>query len=420
MRPPASFRPVGATFTPTGSFVCRSCRLGRRPVSSATTAPPGPAIAASPPPPHSSGIARLSSRRLISVSGPDAAKYLQGVITASITDPAGEARRSGFYAAFLSAPGRVLHDVFVYPDTLGVASSGGSGDAKLGESFLIEVDADEAERLQKHIRRYKLRAKFAVRLLEQGEWSVWQAWDDGDPSIGGLASMADAEQQHGVILRDPRLPALGYRLLAARDGPPPQVDLAQAPESAYQIRRYLHGVPEGQDEVLREQALPLEANMDAAGAIDFRKGCYVGQELTIRTKHRGVVRKRVLPCVLYAPEQAMPAELAYHPGIELASEPRPAGAENLPSGLSIGRVGKKGRSAGKWLKGVGNVGLALCRLEIMTDVVLPGETASATYNPEDEFVIQERLDADQVGQAFKIKAFVPLWLRQGLNQTPHP
>lgn len=422
MRAPARLRPVAAAAPQ--SFICRGCRLrSRRPFSSTAS------VAASPPPPPASGLAHLSSRRLISISGPDAAKYLQGVITAGIAGPGGEPRQAGFYAAFLGAQGRVLHDVFVYPDTLGV----GGADAKLGESFLVEVDADQATTLQKHIRRYKLRAKFAARLLDQDEFSVWQAWDDSRPSIpvaDGRASVEEAQAAapkpgNVILLRDPRLPALGYRVLAAggSSAVPPlaAAELDQAPESAYTIRRYLHGVPEGQGELLREQALPLESNMDVAGGIDFHKGCYVGQELTIRTKHRGVVRKRVLPCVLYGPEQGMPTELTYQPGIEVAgSEAGLLGAENLPGELSIGRVGKKGRSAGKWLKGVGNVGLALCRLEIMTDVVLPGETAASTYTPEDEFVIQEKLEGDEVGQAFKIKAFVPLWLRQGLNETPRP
>ena len=403
--------------------MCPSCRLTRRSFASVTTPPPISAQP-SPPAPPASGISRLSSRRLISVSGPDAARYLQGAITANVYGAGGGPREGGgFYGAFLNAKGRVLHDIFVYPDVFGTGSSTIGkelSDGKLGDSFLIEADASGAEVLAKHIRRYKLRAKFNVRLLESEEWSVWQAWDDKNISVAGLSELgSDARSSGpaGTSLRDPRLPALGYRILAPRDDVP-AVDLDQAPESAYQIRRYLHGIPEGQDEMIREQALPQESNLDVMGGIDFHKGCYVGQELTIRTKHRGVVRKRILPCVLYPEEQAMPSELAYRPGVELQADPQSLGAENIPSDLSIGRAGKKGRSAGKWLRGMGNVGLALCRLEIMTDVVLPGEAASASYNPEDEFNIEERLDGDRVGHAFKVKAFVPMWLRQGLNGTP--
>jgi folate-binding protein YgfZ len=388
-------------------FVCRTCLTSRR-------------LYASTPSPAQAAYARLPSRRLISVSGPDAAKYLQGVITSSITQPNGSPRTSGFYSAFLNAQGRVLHDVFIYPDI--------SGSDDPAQSFLVEVDAAEAERLVRHIKRYKLRAKFAVRLLDGEEGVVWHAWDDTGKGLEGIA--AEGEMKSGsIVLRDPRLPALGYRVVSTGSpAAPPELGMGldAAEEEAYQIRRYLHGIPEGQSEILYENALPLESSMDVMGGIDFRKGCYVGQELTIRTKHRGVVRKRILPCVVYADEaevKPQDRELAYQPGITTTGDDAFRSAEEIPAGTSIGRVGKKGRSAGKWLKGVGNIGLALCRLEIMTDVVLPGETNSSAFNSADEFVLAEKLEDSQEGSGrqARVKAFVPLWLGQGLDAaTPHP
>ncbi|KAJ9165464.1 Aminomethyltransferase folate-binding domain-containing protein [Coniochaeta hoffmannii] len=401
---------------PRAPFVCRTCRTcrtSRRSYSSVTSPP-------------QAAYTRLSSRRLISVSGPDAAKYLQGVITASITSPDGTPRTSGFYSAFLNAQGRVLHDVFVYPDILG----GGGGDKNPAESFLVEVDAAEAERLVRHIKRYKLRARFAVRLLDGEEGVVWHAWDD-TASIGLELGEGKGKAGSSIVLRDPRSPTLGYRVISTMSSAaaPPELgmELDVAEEEAYQIRRYLHGIPEGQSEILYESALPLESNMDVMGGIDFHKGCYVGQELTIRTKHRGVVRKRILPCVVYGEGEAgvdpQDRELTYQPGITPAKENGFGSAEEIPAGTSIGRVGKKGRSAGKWLRGVGNLGLALCRLEIMTDVVLPGEANTSAYNPVDEFVLTEKLEEGQetAGRQARVKAFVPLWLRQGLDgATPRP
>src|SRR5690606_34871018 len=76
--------------------------------------------------------------------------------------------------------------------------------------------------------------------------------------------------------------------------------LPSYPESTYHLCRYVLGLAEGQSEILRDSALPHESNLDLLGGVDFRKGCYVGQELTIRTEHRGVVRKRILPAVLYS------------------------------------------------------------------------------------------------------------------------
>jgi folate-binding protein YgfZ len=408
MRLPSRLRASAATlssYSSRPSFICHSCLTSRRRFSS-TTEPPQVAYT------------RLSSRRLISVSGPDAAKYLQGVITSSITLPDGSARTTGFYSAFLNAQGRVLHDVFVYPDVLG-----GNNPA---ESFLVEVDAAEAERLVRHIKRYKLRAKFAVRLLDGEEARVWHAWDDS----GSGLELEDKVKAGRIVLQDPRSPTLGYRVVStSSSASPPELgmDLDEVEEEKYQIRRYLHGIPEGQSEILYETALPLESNMDVMGGIDFHKGCYVGQELTIRTKHRGVVRKRILPCVVYGDgdREVKPQdrELAYQPGITATEDNAFGSAEEIPAGTSIGRVGKKGRSAGKWLRGVGNVGLALCRLEIMTDVVLPGEMNSSAFNPADEFVLAEKLEDGQegAGRQARVKAFVPLWLRQGLDgAVPQP
>lgn len=373
-------------------LVCRSCRqLQRRQFA---TSP-------SPPPPPASGLTPLTSRRLISIAGPDAAKFLQGIVTANVSDADGEPRRDGFYTAFLTATGRVLYDVFVYPNHGASAEEPG---------FLIEVDADQAKMLAKHIKRYKLRAKLVVRLLGEDEASVWHAWDDSKGT-----NWDSIVNQTKLTLQDPRAPGLGCRFVRL-DQNAPEIDLEQSTEDAYTIRRYLHGVPEGQDEISREHALPQETNMDVMNGIDFRKGCYVGQELTIRTKHRGVVRKRILPCVIYEKEHAAPTELQYHAeGAALALES--ATADMIPRDTSIGRFEKRGRSAGKWLKGVGNVGLGLCRLEIMTDVVLPGETASAAFSPEDEFVLEWGDEGSRTG--VKVKAFVPDWLRKGLAAQQH-
>ncbi|KAL2271827.1 hypothetical protein VTJ83DRAFT_1198 [Remersonia thermophila] len=451
--------------------------------STEAAVPPDRPPVAPPAAPAPRGLARLSSRRLISVSGPDAARYLQGVITANLFPgaPASKAaspdlqhlrRDVGIYAAFLTAQGRLLHDVFLYRDPRRAAEDEASGRT----SWLVEVDADEAGSLQQHIRRYKLRARFDVRLVDEAEVRVWQAWDDAAP-----LSFISPSPPSGLLLAavpDPRAPNLGHRILtfsssASSSGSSsssssnnnndnhhhPEETIAQSlllllssganhpppplvPEAAYTLRRYLHGVPEGPRELAPNHALPHESNMDLVPhAIDFRKGCYVGQELTVRTEHRGVVRKRVLPCLLYpaseaaqpslggegegrAEEDGVAAALArlYRPSVVRVDGDGGGGggggaltAGGLPAEASIGRANKSGRSAGKWLRGVGNVGLALCRLEIMTDVVLPGETGgtAGSYSPGDEFVVDL---GDGAGGKVKIKAFVPDWLRRGLAE----
>lgn len=438
MRPTTRLLPrslTGALSSSSPASVCPACvyrqqlQHTRRPFASS------PAATVSPHPPPPSGLAALSSRRLISISGVDAARFLQGIICSSIyapgSGPAAETPRGeGLYTGLLSAQGRILHDVFIYPDTLGAAADG----TKLGQSFLIEVDAGEAQRLERHIRRYKLRSKFKVRALDAGEVSVWQAWDDTTITINLSTDLSAAAKSDAatIILRDTRTPAMGHRVLRRGDAFPEDVGLARADENAYTVRRYLQGVPEGQEELAREHALPLDSNIDIMGGVDFRKGCYVGQELTIRTKHRGIVRKRILPVALYDEGRAPPTALAYHPpssgdgGREDGAPGQVVTAEMVPADTSIGRVGKKGRSAGKWIKGVGNIGLALCRLETMTDVEVPGaETAAgAGFDPSIEFVMaldkwaEGGEDGGAIGGApsVRVKAFVPDWLRKGIEE----
>ena len=255
--------------------------------------------------------------------------------------------------------------------------------------LLIEVDADQVENLAKHLKRFKLRAKVGITVLDEGEWNVWSVWGKGN-------------KQHldgnDVWCPDTRAPDMGYRIIrpynAKLNGE------SEVTSEQYDLRRILMGVVEGQSEMIKESALPQESNVDYMGGIDFRKGCYVGQELTIRTHHTGVVRKRILPVLIYDGEEKSrpPDQLIYAPESNLVLPPR---------GANINRVDKKGRSAGKWLGGVGNVGLALCRLEAMTDTVLTSE--GNQWSPEHEFKVAWGPEEEKGGGEVRIKAFVPKW-----------
>lgn len=274
--------------------------------------------------------------------------------------------------------------MFVYPE---------------GENgWLIEVDGEEAEKLARHIKRYKLRAKFEVRLLSEGERRVWGLWGEGEGRWTAHSLDSGSAAVKGEIgCIDPRAPGMGRRLVLPA-GKKPEVDVEETSEDAYRVRRYLKGVPEGQRELIREAALPQESNVDFMGGIDYRKGCYVGQELTIRTHHTGVVRKRILPVMLYGKNEAVPQSLEYEPGKDL-------GVEAIPPETSIGRFEKRGRSAGKFLTGLGNVGLGLCRLEIMTDIQIQGEAGA--YKEGDEFKLEWEVEG--ASEMVKIKAFIPSW-----------
>lgn len=381
-------------------YICQHCfRAGREYSSSASSISPvaAPAAAAAPHPPPSSGAVRLSSRGLLILHGRDAADFLHGITTGNIRS----GLTTGFYSAFLNAQGRVLNDVFIYP-----ASHSKSYTSSLSEklqsndpAFFIEVDASQVETLVKHLKRYKLRAKVDIRAVDEGEWNTWSLWNS-DSRWTAHTSGASDDGTIGCV--DARAPGMGQRLIT-RGNEVGQENLRAVRETtldAYTIRRMARGVPEGQVEIAREASLPHECNIDFMGGIDFKKGCYVGQELTIRTQHTGVVRKRILPVSLYSEGEQPPEKVTYNPH---AGIPAPRGQSNiLPAN-------KTGRSAGKFLAGVGNIGLGLCRIEKMTDIVLTAEGSG--WGPADEF----KLTGDEIGSELRIKAFVPDWIRNNIK-----
>lgn len=283
----------------------------------------------------------------------------------------------------------MLYDVFIYPLTLSRQCAEVLTEREKGEEgFLIEVDAREVGALAAHLKRFKLRAKIRIRIVEEGEVGVWGSW--------GNTQGREREPEGGGL--DERAPGMGRRIVLPGAKKPDDAGEVVGVD-VYDLRRIMMGVAEGQGEILKESALPMESNIDYMGGIDFRKGCYVGQELTIRTHHTGVVRKRILPVQLYDAKGSNITEaLRYDRTMDRILPPQ---------GSNIKKTDGKGRSAGKWLGGVGNVGLALCRLEVMTDAVLTGE--GSQWKPEDEFKVEwEGAEGREKGEVM-VKAFVPSW-----------
>ncbi|KAL4920436.1 hypothetical protein BDW62DRAFT_208949 [Aspergillus aurantiobrunneus] len=390
--------------------LCAHCSLRWR--SFSTTRQPQ-----APPSPPQAGYARLTNRGLISISGVDSTTFLQGLITQNMfiaNDPNRRVRHTGSYAAFLNSHGRILNDAFVYPLP---QTEGASPDEP---AWLVEVDKNEVPKLLKHLKKHKLRSKLKLRALDDGERTVWASWKNhSEPrwaayNLESPTSSPFPSETSIVGCVDTRAPGFGSRLvipgpedLRAHFPDETQVAGSEVDLDAYTIRRVLHGVAEGQSEIISESALPLDCNMDMMRGVDFRKGCYVGQELTIRTHHRGVVRKRILPVQLYEGDSAALSSDSpvYDPSTKL---PLP------PSGSNISKVSaRKGRSAGKFIGGIGNIGLALCRLEMMTDIALTGE--GTQFSPDQEFKVswgeREAADAQENGEV-KVKAIVPSWTRE--------
>jgi len=231
------------------------------------------------------------NRGLLRVGGEAAAAFLQGLVTADVAC-AGEDR--ALYGALLTPQGKFLHDFFILCDD--------------NRDFLLEGEASRLADLLQRLKRYRLRAP-VILADESNAWRTALAW-------GGRAAEAFALSSPDKVRRvgdgwayiDPRLAALGVRIVLPAEASLP-ASLAEASErdwAVYDARRLSLGVPDGSRDMVVERAFMLESGMDELGAIDWQKGCYVGQEVTARTKYRGNVRRRLTPVVLSSSPPAEP------------------------------------------------------------------------------------------------------------------
>jgi len=184
-----------------------------------------------------------ANRNVLRISGEDRVAFLQGLVSNNVSDD-----DQITYAAMLTPQGKYIADFFLVPE---------------GDAILLDVDASLAADLAKRLNMYKLRAKVAIETT--GKYVIRgigdkpaEAWDD------------------------PRHPALGWRLYADTPGDAPAID--------WDAIRVAHCIPETGAE-LGPDTFILEAGFERLHGVDFRKGCYVGQEVTARMKHKTELRK---------------------------------------------------------------------------------------------------------------------------------
>jgi len=256
-----------------------------------------------------------------------------------------------------------------------------------------------------HLRKHKLRSKFVLERIHRDRMGVFYAWPGERSEMGSRTGGAD-----------PR-PGMGSRWIEDFGSPSKELEELEKQGSKvadrdYKIHRMLNGIAEGQTEIVGMSALPQESNIDFFGGIDFYKGCYLGQELTIRTHHTGVVRKRILPCQIYDEDHVISEDQTMPEFLEDTKVSLPPPESNMSKSSSKA----KGRSTGKWLDGVGNIGLALCRLEVMTGIQLTAEPPN--YDPKEQFRVQ--WEPDEKGLPTRqalVKPFVPPWLREKIVES---
>jgi tRNA-modifying protein YgfZ len=206
----------------------------------------------------------LSDRGAIRVAGEDAPHFLHNLVTSSVE---GLAPGTAAYAALLMPQGKIIADFFAL---------------RTDDGYLLDVPSARLEELKKRLTLYKLRAKVTIGAEDLAVAVIW-----GGP--GGAALPA---------FDDPRLPALGRRAFIPKNEAASRLNaegFEVRSEEDFHAHRIALGIPEGGRDFAFEDAFPHEADMDQLGGIDFRKGCYIGQEVVSRTQHRATARTRIVP-----------------------------------------------------------------------------------------------------------------------------
>ena len=224
----------------------------------------------------------LPKRGALRLTGRDVREFLQALITRDLDDLTQE---RSVYSALLTPQGKYLFDFFL---------------ALKGNDILLDGEAARLDALTKRLNLYKLRADVNIIPLEKWEISVvFGRKTDSENEAGTTKSFGS-----GIEFTDPRLPDAGSRIIAPVGEAYKKLSSSaevQSDASHYDYFRLGLALPESGNDLVTEKSLMLESNLDALHGVDFDKGCFVGQELTARTKYRSLVRKRLLPVDIDGP-----------------------------------------------------------------------------------------------------------------------
>ena len=204
-------------------------------------------------------VAELPERGVIEIGGVDRVSFLQGLVS---NDVAEAAPGRAVWAAFLTPQGKWLADFFVHAD---------------GDRLLLDAERAQIGMLVPRVQRYRLRAKVTVAPADG--LRVYAAWGGPPP-------------ENPIVAPDPRLPEAGWRLLSTTPIP------TNATAQQYDTHRLSLGLPDGSRDMEPEKSILLEAGFDELHGVSWSKGCYMGQELTARTKYRALIKRRLVPVAI--------------------------------------------------------------------------------------------------------------------------
>jgi len=221
----------------------------------------------------------LPERGVLAIEGDDRVAFLQGLVSNDV-----EAARPGHavWAALLTAQGKWLADFFVFATA---------------DALLLDCEAAQIAMLIQRLSRYRLRMKATLRA--EPALHVHVAWG-GRPDVDG------------VLAPDPRLPDFAWRMLAA------EPRAANATPEDWDRYRLEAGLPDGSKDMEADKSILLEAGFDELAGVSWSKGCYMGQELTARTKYRGLVKRRLVPVAVEGP-LPQPGSPVLRDGVEVGT-----------------------------------------------------------------------------------------------------
>jgi hypothetical protein len=229
-----------------------------------------------------SKLALLPLRGVIEVSGVDRVAFLQGLVS---NDVAQAAPGRAVWTALLTPQGKWLADFFILAE---------------GDRLLLDVERAQAAMLVERLGRFRLRAKVALR-DRSDTLAVYAAW-------GGMPVLPEG----AVMAPDPRVEGAGWRIIS----PVPLAATADA--DGWDGHRLGLGLPDGSVDLEAEKTVLMEAGFDELNGVSWSKGCYMGQELTARTRYRGLVKRRLVPVAIDGPAPP-PGTLVLRDGIEVGA-----------------------------------------------------------------------------------------------------